>query len=474
MIKVMPQPDELDRGYLGRAMQWNGFRKEKEFIDYIAACFDAEGLSRHDFPLIMLLSQLAGMSVSDFVKRHTTLPFRRGITSYLPDLEHGSEESRSMLWSSGMRIARPGAYFCAHCVRLDLEKTGVTYWRRTWQLPGHFACQRHQEPLHYVAHERAFLGSPADYLLESRQVPTDWMGFLQTAPAIQRFIEIADYLMRRPKALDVRDISCVLKERADKHGLQTYAGPGKYPLLSDLVVKQFDSAWLQEVFHELIGKEPGVWFDPIDGVLCKKTSASSVIAYVLAVAVLYPDANSAISSMSGAKAASARLNQGRRSKIVLNESRLREAYIAERGSHAGVARHYPAVATNIVTSRLNELGLPNIRQSINRNQRLFDGMMGFLEGSCSLTEAADTAEVPVSVLETMLRRSSIGLLQVLQAMPAIPAVAIGNWENSQMPERQSERNWRQKSSVGKRSSYRAIRNGSLLLNASTASCTGAR
>lgn len=474
MIHVQPLPDELDRGYLGRAMRWNGFQKEKEFVDYMASCFDAEGASRRDVPLLMLLSRVAGLPVPTFVKRHTTLPFRRGITSYQPDLEHGAEQRLSMLGLSGMRIARPGAYFCAHCVLADLASTGVTYWRRSWQLPGHFVCRQHREPLRYVTHEKAFLSSPTAFLLESLQVPDEWMTFLQTTPAIQRFIDIADYLVTRPHALDVRDVSCVLKAQADEHGLQTYAGPVKLPLLSDLVASQFDPAWLQEVFHELIGKPSGDWVDPIDGVLCKKTSASSVIAYVLAAAVLYPDAKSAIAALSGAKAVSARLNRGRRSKVVLNESRLREAYIEERGSHAGVAQQFPSVAMPIVTARLNELGLPNLRQNINRNQKLVDGMTAFLEGGCSLTEAAENVAVPVSVLETLLRRSSIGLQQALQAMPVMPADADDDWANRQADGIQLEKNSRQKSSVGKRSSYRAIRRGSLLLNASTASWTGAR
>lgn len=468
MIHVLPQPDELDRGYLGRAMRWNGFQKEKEFIDYLASYFDAKDASRYEMPLVVLLSRLAGSSVSNFVKQHTTMPFRRGITSYQPDLEHGSEQSRSMLSMSAMRIARPGAYFCMHCVRADLAKTGVTYWRRSWQLPGHFICRQHQEPLHYVAHERAFLASPADCLLESQQVPAAWMAFLQTTPAIQRFIDIADYLMKRPNALDVRDVSCVLKAQADTHGLQTYAGPVKQSLLSDLVASQFDQAWLQEVFHELLGKQEGDWFDPIDGVLCKKTSASSVIAYVLAAAALYPDTNSAINALSDAKTASALLNRGK-SKIVLNANRLREAYIEERGNHAGVAQHFPSVAMPIVTVRLNELGLPNLYQNISRNQKLFNGLMAFLVGGCSLSEAAENAAVSVSVLETLLRRSSVGLLQALQAMPVMPAEADDNLPNQQADGTQLEKNSRQKSSTGKRSSYRAIRRGSLLLNASTAS-----
>lgn len=474
MIHLQPLPDELDRGYLGRSMRWNGFQKEKEFVDYMASCFDAEGASRRDAPLIMLLSRLAGEPIPTFVKQHTTLPFRRGITSYQPGLEHGSEQSQTMLWSSGMRIARPGAYFCVHCVLSDLANTGVTYWRRIWQLPGHFVCQQHQEPLRYVTHEKAFQESPAAFLLESLQVPDVWMAFLQTTPAIQRFIEIADYLMTRPNALDVRDVSCVLKAQADKHGLQTYAGPVKQSLLSDLVVSQFDPAWLQEVFHELIGKPPGDWFDPIDGVLCKKTSASSVIAYVLAAAALYPDAKSAIAALSDAKAVSARLNRGKSSKIVLNVGRLREVYIEERGNHSGVAQQFPSVAMSIVTARLNELGLPNLRQNVHRNQKLVDGMMAFLEGGRSLAEAAENAAVPVSVLEILLRRSSIGLLQALQAMPVMPAGADDEWANHLADGIQLEKNSRQKSSVGKRSSYRAIRRGSLLLNASTASCTGAR
>uniref|UniRef100_UPI001E2F2803 hypothetical protein n=1 Tax=Chromobacterium sp. ASV23 TaxID=2795110 RepID=UPI001E2F2803 len=367
-----------------------------------------------------------------------------------------------------------GAYYCIHCVLADLANTGVTYWRRTWQLPGHYICRQHLEPLRYITHEKAFQSSPTAFLLDSLQVPDEWMTFLLSASAIRRFIEIADYLMNRSNALDVRDVSYVLKLQAEKCHLQTYAGPVKFDLLSDLIISQFESVWLKEVFHELTDKQHGEWFDPIDGVLCKKTSASSVIAYVLATAALYPDAQSAIVALSGAKAASARLNRGKSGKIILNENRLRETYIEYRGSHADVAKSFPSITAQIVTLRLNELGLPNLGQNVNRNQRLFEGLMAFLVGDYSLNEAAENAEVPVSALETLLRRSSVELLQVLQAMPVAPGTEVGDWTNRSADRTQLDKKSLQKSSVGKRSSYRAIRKGSLLLNASTASCTGDR
>ena len=85
---------------------------------------------------IELLSCVAGLELPAFVRQHTTVPLRRGITSYRAEAEHGSPENRSMLRFTRTRLTRPGAFFCRDCVAADQDFHERSYWRREHQTPG--------------------------------------------------------------------------------------------------------------------------------------------------------------------------------------------------------------------------------------------------------------------------------------------------------------------------------------------------
>lgn len=82
LVQPAPLPEEMDRGYLGRIMRINGYRTPKDAVEAIAAHFGEEGRTRRDLTTHELLSRMAGMTTENFAQRHTTLPLRRGITSY--------------------------------------------------------------------------------------------------------------------------------------------------------------------------------------------------------------------------------------------------------------------------------------------------------------------------------------------------------------------------------------------------------
>ena len=96
LVQPAPFPEEMDRGYLGRIMRVNGYRTPKDAVEAMAAHFGEEGRSRRDLTTHELLSRMAGMTTEHFAQRHTTLPLRRGITSYVPSLIHGSKERKSL------------------------------------------------------------------------------------------------------------------------------------------------------------------------------------------------------------------------------------------------------------------------------------------------------------------------------------------------------------------------------------------
>lgn len=297
LTRPSPYPEELDRGYLGRVMRRNGSATEKDAVTLMSIWAGVADKSRREMSCLELLSKVAGTDVPIFVRQHSLLPFRRGITSYQPDLLHGGEQQRSMLWSTGMQLARTGAYFCAECVREDQEFHGQSYWRREHQIPGMLWCSKHATPLKYTEDESAFLLPPAVQLQHCQSVDEQWVKQAFNNKAIQRYNEICSNLLDTRKPFDVKHVSVTLKEKASAQGFQTHGGKVKSPLLSDAVINAFGRKWLATVLPALTDKPEGVHLSQMDGVLYLKTSASSVSAYVLAFAVLYESVYMALNAL---------------------------------------------------------------------------------------------------------------------------------------------------------------------------------
>ncbi|MFA6179958.1 MAG: hypothetical protein WC696_10140, partial [Candidatus Methylopumilus sp.] len=85
LIRPRPYPEELDRGYLGRVIRFNSVASEKEFTALASEWFRVADKSRREVSCLELLSKVAGLELQAFVAQHTTLPLRRGITSYQPE-----------------------------------------------------------------------------------------------------------------------------------------------------------------------------------------------------------------------------------------------------------------------------------------------------------------------------------------------------------------------------------------------------
>lgn len=211
LIRPLPLPDELDLGYLGFVMRLNGLDSPKALDELARRWADCPETSCREVSRLELLSRIAGLSTRDFVMRHTTLPLRRGITSYLPYLPHGSEEGRDMLWSTGMRLARTGAYFCEHCAREDVQFHGRSYWRRAHQIPGLLWCQKHLTPLSFIDNRAAFLRAPSNLIGKCQEVDAVWCEKVMANETIARFLAVCDGLMDHPQPFSVAQASEVLR-----------------------------------------------------------------------------------------------------------------------------------------------------------------------------------------------------------------------------------------------------------------------
>lgn len=419
LIRPMPLPDELDRGYLGRIGRINGLRDEKQCVALMASWAGLAGRSGKEVPRVELLRQVAGMTIEAFVCLHTTLPLRRGITSYRANLCHGDASSRSILWTSAIRTARPGAYFCPECVVADQDFHGVSYWRREHQIPGVIVCGKHRAPLSYADGEISFYEAPAAFFGNCHTIPNEWAIQTIENPAVRRYLDICAGLLEQPKPFDVRHVSQKLAERARRRGLQTQAKPGKRkspaPLLSDLVVDTFGAWWLGSVFPDLINNPRGKILNRMDGVLYLTTSASTVVAYVLAASVLFDSADAALGAFrEKPDGASSRVRA--RALGSIEDELLRSAYFAAHGGHAATARSLNSSVT-AVGSRLDAMGLPNLRTRGKVDP--IAALRALLVEGRSFEDSAARGKLSLPELESYVLRAAGHLLELL--VPDRPA-----------------------------------------------------
>lgn len=413
MLVPTPFPDEIDQGYLGTVMRHNGAVDKKEIVGMMAQRIGMSGKSRREAPCLELLSEIAQADIQTFVRQHSTLPFRRGITSYQPDLEHGSIDNRKLLCTSGMRVTRPGAYCCPHCMKRDVMTYGTTYWHRKHQLPGLLWCPEHKTPLHYMESEAAFFSTPELVLNNCLVVPDSWMRQTVDNQFINTFHAISLALLDSEKPFSVTQVSAKLREQALARGFQAHGGKVKSSLLSDAVIDSFGREWLATIMPRLADKRKGEILSQMDGVLYMANSASSVVAYVLALSLLFKTKETAMSALLARNDTTGTKKSSVRATRSIKSEELKSAYILSHGS-------YSKTATLLTTSyaaicgRLRDMGLPNLRS--NRFPGLEKAAVAFFVEEKSLADSAAVGKVACDVLENLIRIAGSASVEIFKQM----------------------------------------------------------
>lgn len=412
LITPAALPDEIDRGYLGRVMRINGVTNEREISVQMAEHVGMGDLPRREAPCVVLLSKVANVQVTEFVRQHTMLPLRRGITSYQPDLKHGCESNPSMLWTSAMRVARPGGYFCRDCVKEDEEFHGLSYWRRDHQIPGLLWCQKHKTRLHYRDSADAFLAAPSQFVDDCHTISEPWVKEAFNNQVVQRFLDISSDLIGRAAPFSVKRVSAVLKARAASRGFQTYSGSAKAPLLSDAVVGQFGREWLATVLPALADKQEGTILNSMDGVLYLANSASSVTAYILALSILFETPEDALNAIIWFEDVGPTKRHRTLAKAIKPEE-LRLAYMESRGNYSATANSL-GVSYAAVRKPLLSMGLPNLTGANGHDLEKAVAAF-FLEGR-SLEDSAAVGKISRKVMEELVRTTGSAFGNVLHEM----------------------------------------------------------
>ncbi|CAM3553546.1 MULTISPECIES: TniQ family protein [Delftia] len=441
LVQPAPLPEEMDRGYLGRIMRINGYRSPKDMVEAMAGHFGKEGKTRREVTTHELLSRMAGMTTEHFAQRHTTMPLRRGITSYLPTLVHGAAERTSLLYVSGTLRKYPAAFFCEECVRADMYFHGTSYWRRDLQTPGQLWCPKHEEPLSFAAGADPFLTSPAEYGGKLGKIPLDWVTPAIRNVQVERFLDLATALYDRTSPLDVALITPLLRDMGSAQGFKANACSKKGALISDRIKELFPEQWLSTVFHEVVKKSPGTYLHQVDGTLYLRKSASSVIAYLLVLSMLFESADQAVCAL--AEASNGKVLPLWRSRFekpnIPDAHELFDQYVAAKGGHSVVAQLL-GLPLHTVRKALCDLGLPNLPEwDETSDVGAVIALKAYYLDKLSYTSCLETSGMTETRFDALMRRCGPKMAIALERMsPKISIRPRARQAKGQLPSIQNE------------------------------------
>jgi len=415
LLALSPLPEEIEQGYLGRVMRINGYRSLAELSDSITEIYQVERLAQGR-SWFDLLCKVANMSSEQFAQRHTTLPLKRGITSYFPEIEHGASDRPTLTRQAHTR-KYAAAFFCEQCAQADLDFHGMSYWRREHQTPGQLWCSKHGGALSSTAEQDAMLSSPAKLIDQSCPIPLAVVQEAQANLFVERYLELVAAMYERICPLDVGKIAPVLRDRAKLKGFHAYPGPVRSALISDRICEVFPHRWLERVFPSLLGKKKGEVLHQVDGALYMRKSSSSTIAYLLVLAVLFETADEAINTLqaaqSGALVPEILLRQVR--YVLPADEALVEAYISAQGDVSSVAQMWE-IPKRCIQKRLLELGLPDLAVDPGKAVSPKAGLQAFYLKKLSYEESLMLSGMDCRQFDGLLRHSGPNVVKVLIKM----------------------------------------------------------
>jgi len=405
MIRPQPHPGEIDRSYFGAVRRMNGLPDDDSTVALMAEWAGVPKWSPKTVSVIELLSQVAGVSLESFVQQHSTLAFRRAITSRRPDVEHGSIDNRSLLSSSGMRRARSAAYFCVDCIHADQAELIRSSWRREHQMPGLYWCSKHRVGLSFTDAEDAFARSPSEFLDSPAVVDEKWVAGIRGSEPVLRYLDICDGLLDTTMPFTVAVVRDALRKRARIAGIRC-TGRGQNSrrernreLVSDRIQTLFPKAWLDLEFPVFVSKCAGQMLQSIDGVLWSGKEASSVGAYALVASVLFRTGDEAVTAFMAQK------SMHRVAPQEPTSHRLRRLYVEGLGSYEAIGRKAGAASAALLRT-LADLGLPDLGRE--PDGLLIAAKQFYVHGR-SIRESAAVAGISHTAIETLVREAGLGL-----------------------------------------------------------------
>ena len=420
---IIPEimPGELALGYFFRFRDINAYKMDANAIKALRARFETAG--EESLPLMLLLSRAVDMSLQQFSRFHTLLPFSRAVTGYLPELPHGDTNELRPILCHGMGQIKKiyeSIKACACCVAEDIDYWGYAYYRREHQLVGVSFCNKH---LTLLSETSRFLPLSLDNI---RPIKSASQSPIVTSDSnneiIKRYFTIVESWSMAERPIPVLKIVSVLQARARALGLR-WSNNGNKPLLSDLALQVCPGWWIQTIAPNILNKRPNRRLPSLDGVLVQQARAFKSSAYALALSLLFDNAEEALNASYGCIEAKPRVitKFSKQESTIFDGRDFTNTYINHKGNSKTIAK---VMGLQVLQLRkmMKNTGLPPLA---GYRQNELQAFMDFQNGM-SFMEACIKNDATPLKFEILLRSSGRRLADALKSFK--------NTENNSLPE----------------------------------------
>lgn len=406
-------PDELAHSYALRVLMLNA----ADALESLIATVAADGVINPKVTKLEFLAWIAEVDVSEFLRFHTLVPFQQAFTVDAAPRSHG-ENRDSHLRHDALRVKESFFRFCDACKQEDMGYWGFPIIRVSHHLPGVECCEKHMQPLISTGFETSRISRIQKFSWDD--VPSERAKDLGPQnEIIQRYAVISYALMARHETIPVRCISKLIASRARQQGLRR-AARGKRKNLSDLVLENVPKDWVVRLLPHVLRQKtaPGGFTASLDQVMNSATICRPE-AYVVALAVLYTDADEALSELTHAlkslKSPETRAQPSplsvRKPSKVHTAIEITEAYVQSNFCHVAMAKILGRSKTRI-RDLLVRCNLPPVRLIGNIRNR--EALMLFRAGAefqsaCTLagatvTDVMNLLRFDLDLLVSLIRR----------------------------------------------------------------------
>lgn len=201
------------------------------------------------------LAALAKMSVLQFARAHSVLPYVRMVVS--DDVPVSPAGRREFTWANLPTYGshKGGPRFCSECAREDRQIHGIAYWRRSHQLPGFFWCTVHRIPLTSCENPQALAHLPGSTACRALPDPLFGQSLDDMPDAVKRYVASAEQTLSMPHPIGAETIRRRLSGMyLERHPLRHRVSPAQ---IQEDVQAAFPQDWLALAAPQRIGRNRG-------------------------------------------------------------------------------------------------------------------------------------------------------------------------------------------------------------------------
>lgn len=289
MLTVLPHPDELAKGHLGRWRMMNCIQSSSTCMDVMRDKFEQSGFGSRSTPFLHVLATFSGLENRYYERHHSMMPFMSFAVKENLRTADGGWTPQVARW--GLLTPRKLAFMCPACIEEDKKDWGYSYWRRSHQLPSSFWCGKHPNVrLHWANSDAPFDRLPEHWMVDSKTEAQSLQEDIREHPVFQKFDEACKQMLQGGSNRSVKLVRGLLCSKAHERGIATACNhnrPIKGFRFSDMVKQELPTGLLHALWPSLLDKPAGGFYAELDDAVRSGSLNSLGAGTALAVSLLW-------------------------------------------------------------------------------------------------------------------------------------------------------------------------------------------